>query len=161
MARMSRGESEFVDRMWLVMERLGGPRTMGRIYGWLLICDPPHQSLGELATALSVSKTSISTVARMLEAAGMIERVPASNRQHHYRIAPGGWTHVLRVQSAGVRMGVEALEFGLSVVGKDRPEQRARLQDTLDFFAFGEFDANELVRRWEKYRKKGRGNEPK
>jgi len=47
---------------------------------------------------------------------------------------------------------LEALEFGLSVVGPDRPEQRARLQDTRDFFAFGEFDANQLIRRWEDYR---------
>ena len=34
-------ETEFVDRFGLFMEMLGGPRTMGRIYGRLLICDPP------------------------------------------------------------------------------------------------------------------------
>ena len=40
---MSPEEAEFVDRLGLFMEMLGGPRTMGRIYGWLLICDPPQQ----------------------------------------------------------------------------------------------------------------------
>ena len=38
---MSPEEAEFVDRLGLFMEMLGGSRTMGRVYGWLLICDPP------------------------------------------------------------------------------------------------------------------------
>ncbi|GAA2852700.1 hypothetical protein GCM10010517_10440 [Streptosporangium fragile] len=160
MAEMSPKESEFVDRMGLVIERLGGPRTMGRIYGWLMICDPPHQSLTELATALGVSKASISTVARQLQEAGMIERFPAPNRQHRYRITPGGWARVLRVQLAGVRMGLETIEFGLSALGADRPEQRALLEDSRDFFTFIESDANELTRRWERYRNTAHGHDP-
>ena len=74
---MSPEEAEFVDRLGLFMEMLGGPRTMGRIYGWLLICDPPQQSLTELAHTLSVSKASVSTVARQLQEGGMIERLPS------------------------------------------------------------------------------------
>jgi DNA-binding MarR family transcriptional regulator len=155
-AEMSPEEGEFVDRMGLFMERVGGPRTMGRVYGWLMICDPPHQSLTELATALGVSKASVSTTARLLQEAGMIERFPAPNRQHRYRITPGGWTQVLRTQLAGVRMGLETLEYGLSVISADRPEQRARLEDSRDFFLFGEFDANQLIRRWEEYRSRDR-----
>jgi DNA-binding transcriptional regulator GbsR (MarR family) len=46
---MSAAEGEFVDRLGLVMERLGGPSTIGRMYAWLLICAPPEQSLTELA----------------------------------------------------------------------------------------------------------------
>jgi DNA-binding MarR family transcriptional regulator len=152
---MSAAESEFVDRMGLVMVRLGGSQTMGRMYAWLLICVSPDQSLTELATVLDVSKASVSTVARQLLAAGMIGRVPAASRQHRYRVTAGGWTEVLRAQAAGMRMGVEALDFGLSVIGPDRPEQRARLRDTRDFFAFGEFDANELAQRWEAHRRSG------
>jgi biotin operon repressor len=59
---------------------------MGRVYGWLLICDPPQQSLTQLADALSVSKASVSTVARQLQEAGMVERLPSPNRQHLYRV---------------------------------------------------------------------------
>ncbi|MCK2215803.1 cytochrome P450 [Actinomadura sp. ATCC 31491] len=122
------------------MERLGGTRTMGRMYAWLMICDPPHRSLTELAADLGVSKTATSTVARRLESAGMVERVPAPGREHRYRVVHGGWEHVLRVQLAGVRLGVEALDFGLSVLPGDRAEQRARLRETRDLFAFTEYD---------------------
>jgi DNA-binding MarR family transcriptional regulator len=149
-------EAEFVDRMGLVMERLGGARTMGRLYGRLLICDPPDRSLTELATDLRVSKASVSVVARHLEAAGMVERVPAGGREHRYRITAGGWAETLKVQLVGVRLGLEALEFGLSALDPRSPLVRARLEEARDFFAFGEFDTNELVRRWEEYRDRDR-----
>jgi hypothetical protein len=38
-------EREFIERSGLFYEAAGGPRTAGRILGWLLICDPPHQSI--------------------------------------------------------------------------------------------------------------------
>lgn len=151
---MTPSEGEFVDRMGLFMEKLGGSRTMGRVYGWLMICAPSDQSLTELATTLGVSKASISTTARQLEEAGMVERFPTSDRQHRYRIAPGGWTHVLEVQLAGMSMGLETLDFGLSVIGRNRPEQRARLEETREFFAFCAYDASSILERWKEYRAK-------
>ncbi|MEV0198879.1 MarR family transcriptional regulator [Nonomuraea sp. NPDC050691] len=141
-------EGEFVDRMGLVMERFGGTRTMGRMYAWLMICDPAHQSLTELAARLGVSKTAVSTVARQLETSGMVERVPTASREHRYQIATGGWEHVLKVQLAGVRLAVEALDLGLAAVGGDRPGQRARLEETREFFAWTERDAEDMLRRW-------------
>jgi DNA-binding transcriptional regulator GbsR (MarR family) len=154
---MSPDEAEFVDRIGLFFEMLGGPRTMGRIYGWLMICDPPQQSLTELATALGVSKASISTVARQLQEGGLVERLPAATRQHLYRITPGGFTQVLQVQLERMRAGIDAAEFGLSVIGKDRSEQRERLEDFRDFCEFSTHDfRDEFMRRWETYRAKKR-----
>jgi DNA-binding transcriptional regulator GbsR (MarR family) len=159
MAELSRGEAEFVDRIGLFFEHLGGPRTMGRLYAWLMICDPPHQSLTELATTLGVSKASVSTVIRLLQDGGMVERLPSSSRQHHYRITPGGMTRVMQIQLPRMHAGVEAAEFGLSVVAKGRSEQRERLEEFRDFFEFTERDfGDDFMRRWEEYRKKKRRN---
>ena len=113
---MSPEEAEFVDRLGLFMEMLGATRTMGRVYGWLLICDPPQQSLSELAEALSVSKASVSTVARQLQEGGMIERLPSSNRQHRYRVTPGGFSSVLDTQLSLMKPGIDVADFGLSVL---------------------------------------------
>lgn len=158
---MSPDESEFVDRMGLYFEKVGGPRTMGRIYGWLMICEPPHQSLTELAAALGVSKASISTVVRQLHEAGMVERIPASTRRHQYRITPGGWTNVLRAQVARGRIAIDAAEFGLSKLGSDRPRQREQLAEFRDFFSFLESDADALVERWEAYQRDTGGHQPR
>lgn len=151
MSELTPDEREFVDRMGLWMERFGGPRTSGLIYGWLLICDPPHQSLTEIATTLGVSKASVSTVIRPLQEAGMVERVPVADRQHHYRLAAGGFTHFLRTQLAYVQASTEAIEFGLSVVGDD-PARRERLEDVREFFRFLETENEAFLERWEAFR---------
>ncbi|MBB5157974.1 GbsR/MarR family transcriptional regulator [Saccharopolyspora phatthalungensis] len=150
---MSTAEAEFVDRIGLFMETVGGPRTMGRIYGWLMICDPAHRSLTELATELGVSKASVSTVIRPMQEGGLVERLPSSARQHHYRVAPGGFTQIMQVQLARMRNGIEAAEFGLSVLGADRRQQRERLADFRDFCEFTASDiGGEFMRRWAEYR---------
>jgi DNA-binding MarR family transcriptional regulator len=154
---MSPDEAEFVDRMGLFFETLGAGRTMGRLYGWLMICEPPQQLLGELASALSVSKASISTVARQLLEAGMVERVPWAARQHRYRITPGGFTHVLSVQLSLMGSGIQAADLGLQLLGDDRAEQRERLRDFRDFCEFSANDYRDaLMRQWEQYRAKRR-----
>jgi DNA-binding transcriptional regulator GbsR (MarR family) len=154
---MSPEEAEFVDRFGLFMEMLGGPRTMGRVYGWLLICDPPQQSLTELAQALSVSKASVSTVARQLQQGGMIERLPSPTRQHHYRVTPGGFASVLNTQLSLMKLGIDAADFGLSLLGDDRSDQRERLEDFRDFCEFSAQDyRDELMQRWNDYRAKRR-----
>jgi DNA-binding transcriptional regulator GbsR (MarR family) len=150
---MSPEEAAFVDRLGLFMDMLGGSRTMGRVYGWLLISDPPQQSLTELAQTLSVSKASVSTVARQLQEGGLIERLPSSTRQHMYRVTPGGFSSVLSAQLSRMKFGIDAADFGLSLLDKTRTEQRERLEDFRDFCEFSAHDyRDELLQRWSDYR---------
>lgn len=150
---MSPEEAEFVDRLGLFFELLGATRTMGRLYGWLLICHPPQQSLTELADALSVSKASISTVARQLLEGGMVERLPSPNRQHLYRVTPGGFTSVLQTQLSLMRLGIEPAEYALSVLDEDRAEQRQRIEDFRDFCEFcTNAYRDQLMGMWTEYR---------
>jgi DNA-binding transcriptional regulator GbsR (MarR family) len=150
---VSPSEAEFINRMGLFFEMLGGPRTMGRLYGWLLICDPPQQSLTQLADLLSVSKASVSTVARLLQDAGMIERLPSATRQHLYRVTPGGFTSVLDTQLSRMSLGIEAAQFGLSLLGEGQAEQRERLEDFRDFCEFSAHEyGDQWIASWNEYR---------
>jgi DNA-binding transcriptional regulator GbsR (MarR family) len=152
---MAPDEAEFVDRLGLFFELLGATRTMGRVYGWLLICDPPQQSLTQLTEALAVSKASISTVARQLLDGGMVERLPSPNRQHVYRVRPGGFTSVLATQLSLMRLGIEPAEYALSMLGEDRAEQRQRVEDFRDFCEFcTQAYGEQLMRMWTEYRAK-------
>ncbi|MCP5095569.1 MAG: MarR family transcriptional regulator, partial [Chloroflexi bacterium] len=45
----------FVEDVGLFFEQVGLPRMSGKIMGWLLIADPPHQSMSELVEALQAS----------------------------------------------------------------------------------------------------------
>jgi DNA-binding MarR family transcriptional regulator len=122
-----------------------------------LTCDPPRQSLTELARTLSISKASASTVARQLQEGGMIERLPSSTRQHLYRVTPGGFASVLDTQLSRMRLGIDAANFGLSLLDDDRTDQRERLEDFRDFCEFSAQDyRDELMQRWLDYRGKRR-----
>jgi DNA-binding transcriptional regulator GbsR (MarR family) len=153
MSEPSPEEREFLERMGLFYELLGAPRTMGRIYGWLLISDAPHRSITELAAAVGASKASVSTIIRQLEQVAMVERAPApGSRQHHYRLTPGGWTQILRARLPRLQVGVEAAEYGLKLVGPGPSPQRARLEEFRDYFTFVLQElGTELIRRWEDY----------
>jgi DNA-binding transcriptional regulator GbsR (MarR family) len=80
--------SQFTDRMGLLFETQGQPRIAGRIFGHLLVSDDPR-SLDQIAVALSVSKASVSTNARMLAEKGVLERVCRPGDRHdYYGVAP-------------------------------------------------------------------------
>ena len=158
MARSPDVEHEFAARMALFFEQLGGTRTMGLIYGWLTICEPAHHSISEMATALRVSKASISTVVRQLEQAQMVERVHVpGTRQHHYKIRTGGWTQIMRARVGRLGPGADAAEYGLAHIGPDHADARERLEEMRDFFRFLDDEyGEELSRRWDEYRAKAK-----
>lgn len=71
---LSAGQQRFVEEMGLAWEREGVPRIAGRIFGFLLLQADPC-SLDDIATALGVSRASVSTDARCLERLHLVERV--------------------------------------------------------------------------------------
>src|SRR5664279_4454843 len=61
---MSEGESRFVEEMGQILASYGMTPMAGRMWGWLLICEPPEQTAAELADALHASRGAISGTAR-------------------------------------------------------------------------------------------------
>jgi MarR family len=153
-------ERELVEQIGLFYERAGGARMPGRVLGWLLICDPPQQSITEIAEALAVSKASVSTTARLLEQAELIEQIPvAGSRQHHYQIKAGGWTQIVQARMGMVAFVRGVARQGLDLLADAPPQRRARLQDFYDFMTFVEEDFGEaFLQRWERYRRGKKGS---
>jgi DNA-binding MarR family transcriptional regulator len=101
-----------------------------------------------LAETLSVSKASVSTVARQLSEGGMIERLPRSTRRHFYRVTPNGYSSVLNTQLSRMKLGSDIADLGLSLLAADHPQQRERLEDFRDVCEFSAQDyRDELVSR--------------
>jgi DNA-binding transcriptional regulator GbsR (MarR family) len=87
MVKITDAERSFIEEVGVVFEQTGIPRMAGRLFGWLLITDPPYQSPAELAEVLQASKGSISTSIRLLQQMGFIERhvIPGS-RHDNFRL---------------------------------------------------------------------------
>ncbi len=129
----------FIEDIGLFFEQMGMPRTAGRILGVLLIADPPAQSITDIADTLMTSKSSVSTMARLLVEDGLIERVASPvPRRDYYRFKPGGWILYMR-RWLGLMSELHRIaERGLRLLGDKSPEMQERLQEAHDLFSLVE-----------------------
>ena len=87
--KMTQAQRELVEEFGLLYEEMGSTRMCGRVGGWLLLCDPPVQSLTEIAEGLGVSKAAVSGAARLLLQNHVVERVgEPGQRGDFYRALP-------------------------------------------------------------------------
>jgi len=142
----------FVEESGLLFELVGLPRMAGRIFGWLLISNPPHQSLGELAENLQASKGSISTMTRLLIQISLIERISLpGQRRDYFRIKPNAWSHLAEQRLAQITAFRQLAERGLKLF-EDEDPLRQQLEEMRDIHAFWERELPALNDRWEEKR---------
>lgn len=146
-------QMHFVEDVGVSFEMVGLPRMAGRIFGWLLISNPPHQSPGELAEVLQASKGSISTMTRLLMQIGLLERISLpGQRRDYFRIKPNAWTELTRQRMVQITVFRQLAERGLEVIAQSDPKLRERLEDMRDMHLFLEQELPRLIDRWEQRR---------
>lgn len=93
----------FIERMGMAFEVDGATRIMGRIFGYVLMSGTP-QALDEIASALGVSRASVSTDARKLAQIGLLERrSQPGDRRDFYSVHPDGFRASLEARVANMR----------------------------------------------------------
>ncbi len=150
MSRRSRQELEaYVEEVALFFEQAGLPRMAGRIFGWLLVCEPPYQTLDELAAAVRGSKASMSTMTRLLMRFKIAEKVrPPGARKDAWRIRPDAWTATMEDQARLVAVGRALAERGLELLGGRSAATAARLRGFREAYAWLEREMPRLMARW-------------
>lgn len=114
----------------------GLPPITGRILGWLLICDPPEQSAGEIAEAIGASRASLTTSMRLLTAGDLVRRRHRpGERTTYFRIDDDAWEKVIRARIIGMASLREITEDAMALIGPDS-ERAARVRAAHDFFGW-------------------------
>jgi len=130
-------EITFADHMGrFYARRFAFPPMVGRLIGYLAVCDPPNPTIGELAEALLASRSAIAGAVKVLETIHVVQRSRvAGERMDRVRID-------LTTQQS---MGMDVSEYeemrelareGLEVLGDAPLERRAAL---LEMEAFADF----------------------
>jgi DNA-binding transcriptional regulator GbsR (MarR family) len=150
-------KQRFVEEVGIVFEQTGLPRMAGRIFGWLLVADPPHQCMDELAEALMASKGSISTITRHLIQISLIERLSLPGIRHDYfRIHNNAWRCMVgRGLEDEIKMFRQLAEHGMELLPDKASLARHRLEEMHAWYTFLEREFPALLERWEQERKKG------
>ena len=146
-------ERRFAEEYGVVGERIGMPRMVARLLGYMLICDPPTQSIADIERALGVSRASISMATRLLQASGLLRRVAAPGaRGYHFEIDPAFFSGQMDAANAfGVLRRV--LEHGVELAGGEDDPRAARLRAARDFYAFVERAVPEAIERYRAVRR--------
>jgi hypothetical protein len=129
-------ELSFVDQVGRHYQRhYAVPPMVGRVVGWLAICDPPTQTLAEIAQALQASRSGVGTAVSMVETWGSIRRTRVPGERAD-RVS----LNMLATQALESPAEYGALaalaRHGLDVLRDAPPERKARL---LELAAFSEF----------------------
>jgi hypothetical protein len=130
-------EITFADHMGrFYARRYAFPPMVGRLLGYLAVCDPPEQSIAELAEALLASRSAIAGAVKVLETTQAVRRSRAAGeRMDRVQIDLGS------PQSMGMDVSEyeelrELAQEGLEVVRDAPADRRAVL---LGMSAFAEF----------------------
>jgi hypothetical protein len=130
---MNDEEAAFVEAMGQFLGSSGMTPMAGRVWGYLLICDPPEQTAAEIARELHASRGAISGTVRLLEAATFVRRMrKRGDRREYFSAPPGTFTTFAMNAGAIYRRLRLILEHGLEAVGDRPPPLRARLEEALD-----------------------------
>ncbi|MFC3492620.1 GbsR/MarR family transcriptional regulator [Glycomyces rhizosphaerae] len=148
------GHHEYADEIGLYFESYGLPRIPGRILGWLLVCEPPHQTAEELAEALDISRGSVSMAMKMLSANKAVVRqaVPGSRRTH-WRLRPGFWLDEAAEKARQAHEWIKQTERGLELLADAPPESRQRLEEAKEMYTFLAEQYGRIETLWHEQRK--------
>lgn len=145
------GLQGYLERWGMLFELLGATRMMGRVLGWLLVCDPPEQSAGDIAKAIGASAGSVSTTTRTLMQAGFIERIGIpGERSAHFRVRSGMWGQLFRRRMSYIAAMGELVDEGLEQGAERSDESKLRLRELRSYCTFGERELPGFVSRWER-----------
>ncbi|MDP3879569.1 MAG: MarR family transcriptional regulator [Dehalococcoidales bacterium] len=147
-------QKHFVEEVGIFFEQTGMPRMAGRIMGWLMISDPPHQTVGDLTKVLLASKGSISTMTRLLIRLGLLERISLpGQRRDYFRLKSGAWQQILGESLVQITTSRQLIERGLELVDDKAHFNRQWLEEMRGIYSFLEREFPVLLKRWEQEHK--------
>jgi DNA-binding transcriptional regulator GbsR (MarR family) len=146
-------ELAFADRSGrFYARRYGFPPMVGRVLGYLLVCDPPAQTIAQLSEALLASRSAITGALDVLERIGAVRRARAAGERMDrvsvdFASAQAQGFDVSEYQELG-----DLAREGLKVLEDASPERRATL---VELEAFADWLAERmraLQAEWEAHR---------
>jgi biotin operon repressor len=131
---MSPDIEEFIEMMGRQLEEQGAPRIAGRMFGYLMMMEEP-ESLDQLADKLQVSRTSISTNARLLVDWGLVHRATfPGDRRDYYQIADDMHLRLLERQMQGVEVLLKRLREGRESAPPGSERIGGRFKSVIGFY---------------------------
>jgi hypothetical protein len=127
---------EWVERVSMYLARDGVPPIAGRVLGWLMVCDPPEQSAGQISDAIGASRASLTSNLRLLTTMGfLVSRTRPGNRTTYYRMADDAWSVVVRRQIEAMASFLDLSRAGITLAGPGNDARVRQAHRTFEWMA--------------------------
>jgi DNA-binding MarR family transcriptional regulator len=146
-------EITFADHMGrYYARRFAFPPMVGRLIGYLAVCDPPEQSINDLAEALLASRSAITNAVKSLEIMHLVRRTRvAGERMDRVRLDPTS-QQAMGFDTSEYEEMRELVREGLEVVGDEPAERRALLLEWSEFATFVIEQVTRMRQEWDERR---------
>lgn len=132
-AEMAR--EDFIEKIGVIAQSEGLPRIAGRVLAMLLY-DGERVSFGQLATALQVSRGSVSTSVRMLESQQLIKRVArAGDRQDYFQMVDHAFANMVEAAATRARRAAADIADSLRHIPSTETGSRARVAEYAAYYS--------------------------
>lgn len=145
-------ETQFIEKFGLFFEKSSSfPRIAGKIFGYLLICNPPEQTQQQIAESLNIAKGSASTIIKLLVQTQILEEFTKPNiRPKYYRIREEGWEKLFLTKLQNLSIVRNLLGEGRTLLNKKPNELVKRIDDLDNLYGFFEKELPNLISKWNK-----------
>jgi hypothetical protein len=107
----------------LVSDEWGLAPITGRVLGWLMACDPPAQTAGDIAGAIGASRASLTTNMQLLTSIRLVRKFrKPGDRNVYYQIEDDAWSKVMRQKLAAFTAFDALAEEGLRLGWTDEAQ---------------------------------------
>lgn len=142
-----------VEEIGVAFDKTGLAPMIGRVLGFLLLADPPHQTFYAIQEFLGASKSSISHALNSLMFKGIVEYITFSgDRKRYFKLNAENWLEQAKCKMTDFsevdRVLMEALQL------RDPNKHKEFHEGLLKIFDFHLFMSQEMPKLFEKWEQK-------
>jgi DNA-binding transcriptional regulator GbsR (MarR family) len=123
-------ERSFVERWSRLLAAEGLPPVAGRLWAWLLVCEPREQTVDDIAQAIGASRGAISGAVRWLEPSGLIHRTRRpGDRRDYWSVSDDS-----AIRQRALRPSLDTLESAMVALSDRDTASLQRLRDVHELY---------------------------
>ncbi|HYK44747.1 MAG TPA: ArsR family transcriptional regulator [Parafilimonas sp.] len=147
--------SETVEKMGIMIEKMGHAPVPGRIVSYLMLSEPPYRDFYQIQAFLKASKSTISTALNQLMQAGVVNYITFSgDRKRYFQIDTQGLKNVMKDQYKQGRLLNDMIGQTLEHrKNSEFPRFSRELKEVIDFSTHIHTGIEKLIADWEKAHK--------